>query len=703
MSATLFLLTCISQYIQAVYGTNSIGGGILERQDASSDPSNTRSLWSIVSGCFATIFACTWISVHSNIPAPNDNPLEVLGRRLAIMLNLLIAPEFVIAWTARQYIASREISKRHKDRGWTKTHAFFVIMGGFALYENGKIVRTLDIHELEKLEAEGKIDWPEITEEDIKDKSKGDYFSKGVVVLQTCWFIAQVIARGVEHMVVTELEVVTLAFSALTMIIYSLWWNKPLDVGVPAAVHLKPGFTLAEETQTQEPDEALDISQGPSQNGESPASPQPLATEPQPPLSTAEPEDVHLGSPVRQLHSQHQEQPHDLGNANEEVTLPSRPEDVETSSVGSMVNVVREPPSSPPPAPMSSQCLPVAVPQTSEDQARDLSCVSEPEDLQLHSDRSTRYTPCPSSPPQLVRRTRGNEETASLISPNDIEMGPICARRETHSSSSVRRPTASEHNDNATSSRVNPHNAPSSPSDKESVNIFDIGREESWLSSKKTLWNDIMKGFADEYEKHNFIVATFLSAIGVIFLIGVFLPIYIVFKLLKEFFIAISAMVACTKLSKRLPTRVPTFYAPKAENEGLSYLLVVLVGIVFGSIHCIAWNFYFESVKEMWLWRINAVFVATLPVAIILLGAVFGLISGDEEEKDGENDDHVGWLDWLSIIAMIIIVVLIFLLIVAYIGARICLLVLPLYALRALPKGAYDDVDWTIFLPHFHI
>jgi len=45
-------------------------------------------------------------------------------------------------------------------------------------------------------------------------------------------------------MVVTELEVVTLAFSSLAMMIYFLWWNKPLDVGVPARVYLENGFTV---------------------------------------------------------------------------------------------------------------------------------------------------------------------------------------------------------------------------------------------------------------------------------------------------------------------------------------------------------------------------------------------------------------------------------------------------------------------------
>lgn len=114
MTLLVLFLSFIVRYTQSAIASTPEYLQDLVVRETSADSSNDRSLWSIVSGCFATILACTWISVHSNIPAPTDSALQVLGRRLAIMLNLLIAPEFVIAWTARQYIASREIYRRHK-------------------------------------------------------------------------------------------------------------------------------------------------------------------------------------------------------------------------------------------------------------------------------------------------------------------------------------------------------------------------------------------------------------------------------------------------------------------------------------------------------------------------------------------------------------------------------------------------------------
>ena len=143
------------------------------------DKFNTRSIYNILWSCLSTIFACTWITVHPNIPAPGDSQWAVLRRRLAIMGYFLLTPEFVIYWAARQHFGARNLTKKYqKKTGWTRAHSFFLIMGGFMLHERGKPVRVLEPKELEELSEAGKIEWPTITKEEIADRSKGDYLSK---------------------------------------------------------------------------------------------------------------------------------------------------------------------------------------------------------------------------------------------------------------------------------------------------------------------------------------------------------------------------------------------------------------------------------------------------------------------------------------------------------------------------------------------
>jgi hypothetical protein len=58
-----------------------------------------------------------------------------------------------------------------------------------------------------------------------------------IVLVQTLWFMIQCIARGVQHLPLTELEVITLAYTMLNLFIYVFWWNKPQNVGCPIRVY----------------------------------------------------------------------------------------------------------------------------------------------------------------------------------------------------------------------------------------------------------------------------------------------------------------------------------------------------------------------------------------------------------------------------------------------------------------------------------
>lgn len=116
------------------------------------------------------------------------------------------------------------------DHEWTLAHGFFANMGGFVVHDNGVVNYVLDPGDIDTYLRNGQII---MTEEDIRDKSKGDILTKGLVVLQTVWFVLQLLARAIERLPVTELEIATLAFSALNGGTYLLWWNKPLDVQRP--------------------------------------------------------------------------------------------------------------------------------------------------------------------------------------------------------------------------------------------------------------------------------------------------------------------------------------------------------------------------------------------------------------------------------------------------------------------------------------
>ncbi|KAI0059880.1 hypothetical protein BV25DRAFT_1918237 [Artomyces pyxidatus] len=135
-------------------------------------------------------------------------------------------------WT----VMANEQASRFEGR-WTSRHGFFVTMGGFYYYKDGKPQHPLSRSDVVNLVRSGDIVPP--TEEEIRGWSQGDALSKTLAVIQTFWFILQAIARHTEHLPITQLEVMTLAYTTITVVMYVAWWDKPQNVSGPVRVAVK--------------------------------------------------------------------------------------------------------------------------------------------------------------------------------------------------------------------------------------------------------------------------------------------------------------------------------------------------------------------------------------------------------------------------------------------------------------------------------
>jgi hypothetical protein len=98
--------------------------------DESSPPSsckdydNCRSLLSIFWSCITTIFLCTWVAVHPNVPEPVDTremsfwrkhayQLSCLGDKMVMFICALLVPEYILAWALRQFLLARIIANEN--------------------------------------------------------------------------------------------------------------------------------------------------------------------------------------------------------------------------------------------------------------------------------------------------------------------------------------------------------------------------------------------------------------------------------------------------------------------------------------------------------------------------------------------------------------------------------------------------------------
>ena len=122
-------------------------------------------------------------------------------------------------------------------------HGFYTMMGGFVLRTDdpGEQPYVLDFPtfhlQFSALEILARMDLiPDISQKYIQDKSKADNLAKALVICQASWLILQCITRWSAKLPLTALELNVLAHTTSALVMYMLWWEKPLDIQDPTVI-----------------------------------------------------------------------------------------------------------------------------------------------------------------------------------------------------------------------------------------------------------------------------------------------------------------------------------------------------------------------------------------------------------------------------------------------------------------------------------
>ncbi|KAL4261375.1 hypothetical protein AB1N83_008264 [Pleurotus pulmonarius] len=240
---------------------------------------DTRSALGIAWSCLAIIFACTWTAIHPNIPSEHIRHSEWKLRRWRLIQAIwaLMVPELMVMWAVQQWAEARRVSEAYNTasgigkggmaalndiekndgtaRPWTSVHSFFLVMGGIInRAEDGttQIVHYRDVvPQIPPQSSEDRqslpddaaqpppFELPTIDKEEIDDKSKGDALAKAIVVIQTSYFLIQLLARVARRLTITKLEIMTLAYALLCGMLYAFWWHKPYNVQRPISIRIQ--------------------------------------------------------------------------------------------------------------------------------------------------------------------------------------------------------------------------------------------------------------------------------------------------------------------------------------------------------------------------------------------------------------------------------------------------------------------------------
>ena len=159
------------------------------------------------------------------------------------MLLAALTPEVILIMAVLAFFRARSLLRHlvtHGSAEWTLVHAEFAVAGGIRVQnpESDEIMPNR-IESLEKAVKSGQIKEPPISKEELKSRSKSDGGVKLIALLQITWFGLQALFRAVQHLQVTALEIMTVAFFVLAVLIYAIWWNRPQDIEYPIVVKLQ--------------------------------------------------------------------------------------------------------------------------------------------------------------------------------------------------------------------------------------------------------------------------------------------------------------------------------------------------------------------------------------------------------------------------------------------------------------------------------
>lgn len=196
------------EYVDAIASKEHLILGFVQ------DP-NGRGTLGILFSCLAVLLLNTWTVLHLNIP-PHSTLWRNYLHKCKWWIVAMICPDGLTVSSCEQWRnARRSVEALTKTYPWwTITYGFYAEMGGFRVVTTGvnPQMYIFRVKELIYLTENGILTIPEITLDDLRDRSNVDWLVKGIALFQSAWFMIQICARVNQHLPITTLELVVVAF-----------------------------------------------------------------------------------------------------------------------------------------------------------------------------------------------------------------------------------------------------------------------------------------------------------------------------------------------------------------------------------------------------------------------------------------------------------------------------------------------------------
>ena len=116
---------------------------------------------------------------------------------------------------------------------------------------------------------------------------------------------------------------------------------------------------------------------------------------------------------------------------------------------------------------------------------------------------------------------------------------------------------------------------------------------------------------------------------------------------------------------------------PGEDDDRKITLLLGLCPALFGAIHVASWHITLPSDVELWMWRASSIYCSIAGVITSMIGLY--------------ADEYIDIYVCLFLEGVLVII---------YVILRVYMIVEVFLSLRALPRSAFESVQWSSFLPH---
>jgi hypothetical protein len=195
----------------------------------------------IIWSCALTMFLCNWSILVLNVPRPGSSLLRILYQKFRLLCLCLLGPEIVFQIALGQFLSAKQASARFNAAGyheWGLRHSFYVNMGALHVKPPDFQSFPVDADQLLYLVEHKYVDLPHINEDAIKDKDKVDGLLRFITLVQAMWFIVNLVARSVQDLAISCLELSTSAWVIFCLGTTICWSKKPAEVEVIEIIKL---------------------------------------------------------------------------------------------------------------------------------------------------------------------------------------------------------------------------------------------------------------------------------------------------------------------------------------------------------------------------------------------------------------------------------------------------------------------------------